>query len=74
MITPQQLHEWYLEATKSLHPESYNPNAQKSYEELTDEQRKIDEYMAEKINDYIQKYEKLIEGLLPYIRDEQYDK
>ena len=74
MIIPQQLHKWYLEATKLLHPESYNQKAQKPYEELTEEQRKIDEYIAGKINDYIQKYEKLIEGLLPYIRDEQYDK
>lgn len=30
-------HEWYLEATKELHPESYNPNAQKSYDDLTEE-------------------------------------
>jgi len=56
MITPQQLHVLYLEATKSLHPESYNPNAQKSYDELTDEQRQIDEYIAEKINEHIKAY------------------
>jgi len=40
MITPKQLHEWYLEAIKSFHPESYNPNVQKSYEELTDDKTK----------------------------------
>ena len=50
MITPKQLHEWYLEAIKSFHPESYNPNVQKSYEELTDEQKKIDAYIAGNIN------------------------
>lgn len=45
----EQLHIWYLEATKERNPASYNPNAQKSYAELTDEQRFIDRYIAEKI-------------------------
>lgn len=49
-IKPEQLHEWYLEATKELNPESYNPNAQKSYDQLTEEQRFIDKYIADKIN------------------------
>ena len=34
----KQMHEWYLEATQRLHPQSFNPNAQKKYEELTDEE------------------------------------
>jgi len=41
-------HEWYLEATAKLHPESYNPNAQKSYDDLTEEQKFIDRYIAQK--------------------------
>lgn len=45
----ERLHIWYLEATKELHPESYNPHAQKSYAELTEEQRFIDRYIAGKI-------------------------
>lgn len=48
ILTPQNMHEWYLEATQKLHPESFNPNAQKPYEELTEEQKFIDKYMAEK--------------------------
>lgn len=52
MITPQQLHQWYLEATKELHPESYNINAQKAYEDLTEEQKAIDKYICNKINTY----------------------
>lgn len=49
-VTPQQLHQWYLDATKELHPNSYNINAQKPYEELTEEQKFIDKYIADKIN------------------------
>ena len=45
----EKLHEWYLEATRELNPESYNPNAQKSYAELTEEQKFIDRYIAKKI-------------------------
>ena len=45
----EQLHKWYLEATKELHPESYNPKAQKPYSELTDEQKFIDKYIAQAI-------------------------
>lgn len=40
-ITPRQLHDWYLEATRGLNPDSFNPNAQKSYDALTDGQRII---------------------------------
>jgi len=43
-----KIHEWYLEATKELNPKSYNPNAQKSYQDLTEEQKFIDRYIAKK--------------------------
>lgn len=46
-ITPQRLHELYLESTKLIHPESYNPDAQKSYEALSDDQKQISVYIAE---------------------------
>ena len=49
-VKPEQLHTWYLEAVKELHPESFNPNANKPYSELTDEQRFIDKYISDKIN------------------------
>ena len=44
----EKLHEWYLEATKELNPKNYNPNAQKQYHELNDEQKFIDRYIAMK--------------------------
>ena len=50
----EQLHGWYLEATASLHPESFNTNAQKPYSELTDEQKYIDKYIADKISSLLQ--------------------
>lgn len=45
----RKLHEWYLEATARLHPESYNPNAQKPYDAMTEEQKFMDRYIAGKI-------------------------
>jgi len=45
----KQLHLWYLEVTKKLSPDSFNHKAQKEYEELTEEQKIIDRYIAEKI-------------------------
>lgn len=45
----RHLHGLYLAATKYLNPESYNPAAQKSFDELTDEQKKIDDYIISAI-------------------------
>ena len=47
----EQMHIWYLEATLKLHPESFNPNAQKKYEDLTDEQKFIDIFIAKKVEE-----------------------
>lgn len=59
----EQLHEWYLEEVRRLKPESYNPEAQKPYNQLTSEQQDIDRYIARKILDnYISK-EKVAEEL-----------
>lgn len=52
-IKPEELHQWYLEATKSLNPKSFNPDAQKPYEEMTEEQKFIDKFIANKINQKI---------------------
>ncbi|HPV97958.1 MAG TPA: hypothetical protein PLZ78_09040 [Spirochaetota bacterium] len=49
-VSPEQLHKWYLEATAGLTKENYNPKAQTAYEFLTDEQKSIDIYIADKIN------------------------
>lgn len=45
----EQLHIWYLEATKQFNPDSYNEKAQKAYKDLTEEQKDIDRYIAKKI-------------------------
>jgi len=46
IITPENLHKWYLEAITNLKGESYNHNADKPYEALTEEQKFIDKYIA----------------------------
>ena len=51
-LTAEQLHVWYLDATRELNPKSYNPNAQKSYHELTQEQQSIDQYIVYRILDW----------------------
>jgi hypothetical protein len=45
----ESLHVWYLEATRELKPESFNPNTQKAYADLTEEQKFIDRFIAGKI-------------------------
>lgn len=50
-ISPEELHLWYLEAVKKLKPESFNSNANKDYSELTEEQKFIDKFIADKINE-----------------------
>jgi len=52
-LEPEDLHNWYLEATKELNPDSYNPNAQKPFSELTEEQKFIDKFICEKIKQRI---------------------
>lgn len=45
----EQLHIWYLEATRELNPDNYNPKAQIPYAELNEDQKQIDRYIARKI-------------------------
>jgi len=52
-ITPKQLHDWYLEAIKDLEDEYYNKKAKKDFDELTPEQKFIDEFISDRINEYI---------------------
>ncbi len=56
-LMAEKLHELYLEATKELNPKSYNPNAQKAYKDLTEEQKFIDRYIAQAILTLIRKRE-----------------
>jgi len=48
-LKPEDLHNWYLEATKKLNPKSYNKEAQKPYRELSEEQKFIDKFIRKKI-------------------------
>ena len=48
-MEPEELHRWYLEATSKLRKESFNKEAQKPYNELTEEQKYIDKYISDKI-------------------------
>ena len=43
-----KLHEWYLEASMMINPDNVNPKAQKSYEELNDQQKFLDRYIAKR--------------------------
>ena len=52
-VIAKKLHDWYLEATAKLKPESFNHNAKKSYDDLTDEQKFIDIYIAKKVVSFI---------------------
>lgn len=45
----RELHQLYLDATKELNPEDYNPNAQKTYDEMSDNQKFIDLYIAKEL-------------------------
>ena len=45
----EKLHEWYLEAIKEISPDSYNPDAVKSYQDLTFKQREIDRHIAKRV-------------------------
>lgn len=50
----RKLHEWYLQAICKLKPGSYNHNAQKPFDELTEEQKFIDRYIAEEVIKYFE--------------------
>ena len=52
-ISARKIHEFYLDVIKECSSGSYNENAVKPFEELTGEQRKIDYYIVNKINEFI---------------------
>jgi len=76
----EKLHEWYLEATSKLNPESYNPEAQKKYKDLTGEQKFIDRFIAKKIlteheASILEKVKKAVpEERIPIIENSEADK
>ena len=44
----RKLHEWYLEACREIDPDNFNADAYKSYDDLNDEQKFLDYYIAGK--------------------------
>ena len=52
-ISPEQLHDWYLMATKPLRYESFNIKARVPYSILTEEQKSIDIFISNKINEHL---------------------
>lgn len=58
----EKLHKWYLEIVARLKPASYNPEAQKPYNELTSQQQEIDRYIASKVLAY---FESLVPEKIP---------
>ena len=51
-LKPEQLHEWYLDAVRQIEQENFNPKANKPYGELNRQQKYIDEFIADKVNDF----------------------
>jgi len=49
-VTPEELHNWYLQGSKELDPDNFNDEAQVPYEELPEPQRKLDQFIADKVN------------------------
>jgi len=45
----RKLHEWYLEAITHLSGENFNTSADRPYDDLNEEQKSIDRYIANKI-------------------------
>ncbi len=45
-LLARQMHEWYLEAIGQLDPKNFNHDAQKSYDQLREQQKDIDRYIA----------------------------
>ena len=49
-VTPKELHDWYLEGSKELDPDNFNDEAQVEYEDLPEPQKKLDQFIAKKVN------------------------
>lgn len=47
-VEPEELHKWYLEATKGM--KNVNPVAQVPYDKLPSTQKLIDVFIADKVN------------------------
>lgn len=63
----RRLHDWYLEATGQLDPKNFNHEAQKPYEQLRQQQKDIDRYIAGQVKAW---HKAEVANLLQVIEDE----
>ena len=60
-VTPEELHKLYRRAVNGLNTADYNVEADVPYEELSEEQKSIDKYIADFLNEkYIVRLERLL--------------
>ena len=72
-VSPENLHKWYLEAVSNLQKQSFNHNANKPYEKLTQEQQYIDQYIAERINSHRLAGMKKVSNFMELAKDHYWD-
>jgi len=49
-VTPEELHNLYLDKSKELDPDNFNPEAQVPFDELPEPQKKLDKAIADELN------------------------
>jgi len=50
LVTPEELHQMYLDGSHKLDPDNFNDKAQVPFEELPEPQKKLDKFIADEIN------------------------
>jgi len=66
------LHNWYLEIVRALPKGSFNPDANKPFEGLTEEQKAIDRFIAIKVLDLLEIERRKITGIIKQKIEEKY--
>ena len=50
IVTPEELHQMYLDGSRKLDPDNFNDEAQVPFEDLPEPQKKLDQFIADEIN------------------------
>ena len=50
IVTPEELHQMYLDGSRKLDPDNFNDEAQVPFEDLPAPQKKLDKFIADEIN------------------------
>ena len=58
IITPQQLIKWHNEAFEEITGESYNSKDPNQFDKLSEDQKFVEKYVADKINEKVEQGEK----------------